>query len=131
MFCTDFVGWGESPIKLLPKIHQVQHMSVLFVSLQSPRYHLQNNTFILRKIVENLSDMVWPIKNTANLSFQQARSETRAARATRAKIFIAKTMSDSIILTFLGHRRHKNPLLFKTGHFLKFTRVARVFVLDL
>ena len=61
----------------------------------------------------------------------RARSETRAARATRAKIFIAKTMSDSIISTFLGHRRHKNPLLFKTGHFLKFTRVARVFVLDL
>ena len=60
-----------------------------------------------------------------------ARSETRATRATRAKIFIAKTMSDSIISTFLGHRRHKNPLLFKTGHFFKFTRVARVFVLDL
>ena len=58
----------------------------------------------------------------------RARSETRAARA---KIFIAETMSDSIISTFLGHRRHKNPLLFKTGHFLKFTRVARVFVLDL
>ena len=65
---------------------------------------------------------------------EAARSETRAARATRAtraKIFIAETMSDSIISTFLGHRRHKNPLLFKIGHFLKFTRVARVFVLDL
>ena len=60
-------------------------------------------------------------------ALQEARSETRATRATqatRANIFIAKTMSDSIISTFLGHRRHKNPLLFKIGHFLKFTRVA-------
>ena len=63
-----------------------------------------------------------------------ARLETRATRVTRAtrpNIFITKTMSDSIISTFLGHRRHKNLLLFKIGHFLKFTRVARVFVLDL
>ena len=33
-----------------------------------------------------------------------------------------KTMSDSIISTFLRHRRHKHPLLFKIGHFfLEFT----------
>ena len=66
--------------------------------------------------------------------FFLARSETRATRATqatRANIFIAKTLSNSIISTFLGHRKHKNLLLFKIGHFLKFTRVARVFVLDL
>ena len=45
-----------------------------------------------------------------------ARSETRAARATRAtraNIFIAKTMSDNIVSTFLRHRRHKYPLLLK------------------
>ena len=44
----------------------------------------------------------------------RTRSETRAARAaraTRANILIAKTISDSIISTFLGHRRHKYPLL--------------------
>ena len=78
-------------------------------------------------------------KGTLNRAFtiffpsrlKMARSETRAARATRANIFIAKTMSDSIISTFLGHRRHKNPLLFKIGHLLKFTRVTRVFVLGL
>ena len=32
-------------------------MGVLFVSLQSSRAHLQNNIFILRKIVENLCEM--------------------------------------------------------------------------
>ena len=37
----------------------VQHMSVSFVSLRGSRVHLQNNTFILRKIVENLSDMAY------------------------------------------------------------------------
>ena len=75
-------------------------------------------------------------KGTLNRAFtifvpsrlKMARSETRAARA---NIFIAKTMSDSIISTFLGHRRHKNPLLFKIGHLLKFNRVTRVFVLGL
>ena len=41
----------------------VQHMSVSFVSLRSSRVHLQNNTFILRKIVENLCDMAY--QNTA------------------------------------------------------------------
>ena len=45
----------------------------------------------------------------ASLKFNQARSETRA---TRANIFIAKTLSNSIISTFLGHRKHKNLFLF-------------------
>ena len=37
----------------------VRYMSVSFVSLQRLRAHLQNNTFILRKIVENLCDMAY------------------------------------------------------------------------
>ena len=37
----------------------VQHMSVSFVSLRSSRVHLHNNTFILRKVVENLFDMAY------------------------------------------------------------------------
>ena len=35
----------------------VQLMNVSFVSLRSSRVHLQNNTFILRKVVEYLYDM--------------------------------------------------------------------------
>ena len=34
-------------------------------------------------------------------------------QAALANIFIARTMSGSNILTFLMHRRHKYPLLFK------------------
>ena len=34
-------------------------MSVSFVSLRSTRVHLRNNTFILRKIVENHCDMAY------------------------------------------------------------------------
>ena len=60
-----------------------------------------------------------------------ARSKTWATQATRANIFITKTMSVSIISTFIGHRRHKNPMLFKIGRFLRFNRVAGVFVLGL
>ena len=37
----------------------VQHKSVSFVSLRSSRVHLQNNTFILRKVVESLCDMAY------------------------------------------------------------------------
>ena len=54
-------------------------------------------------------------------AIESATSETRAARETRVNIFIPKTMSDSIIPTFLGYKRHKYPLLFKIGHFLEFT----------
>ena len=45
----------------------VQQMSVSFVSLQSSRVHLQNNTFILSKIIDNLCNMAY--QNTAKLSF--------------------------------------------------------------
>ena len=34
----------------------VHHMSVSFVPLRNSRVHLPNNTFILRKVVENLCD---------------------------------------------------------------------------
>ena len=37
----------------------VRQTSVSFVSLRSSRVHLQNNTFILRKIVANLCDMAY------------------------------------------------------------------------
>ena len=36
-------------------------MFLLFVSLRSTRVHLQNNTFILRKVVESHSDMDYQI----------------------------------------------------------------------
>ena len=54
---TDFGGWGESTVKLLLKISAiVQHMGVSFVTLRSTRFNLQNNTFILRKVVESQCD---------------------------------------------------------------------------
>ena len=60
MVCTEFGGWGESTQKLLLKSTNisaiVQRKSVLVVSLRSARVHLQNNTFILRKVVENHCD---------------------------------------------------------------------------
>ena len=37
----------------------VQHMNVSSVSLQNSRVHLQNNTFILRNVVENHCDMAY------------------------------------------------------------------------
>ena len=37
----------------------VQHKSVSFDSLRSSRVHLQNNTFTLRKMIENLCDMAY------------------------------------------------------------------------
>ena len=47
----------------------VQHTSVSSVSLRSSRVHLQNNTFILRKLVKNLCDMAY--QNTAKSSFRK------------------------------------------------------------
>ena len=61
--CSDFGGWGESTIKLLLKSTNISaillHMSVWFVSLKNLRVHLQNNTYILRKVVENVCDMYY------------------------------------------------------------------------
>ena len=56
------VGWGESTIKLLLKksinISAVLlRMGVWFISLENSRVHLHNNTYILRKVVENLCDV--------------------------------------------------------------------------
>ena len=47
----------------------VQYTSVSFVSLRSSRVHLQNNTFILRKVVE--ITVIWPITNTAKSSLRK------------------------------------------------------------
>ena len=63
--CSEqiLVDGGDSTRKLLQKIQQHlsnnKHMSVSFVSLRNSRVHLQNNSFILRKIVENLCDMAY------------------------------------------------------------------------
>ena len=63
VFCKNSGGWGESTRKLLPNIHQylcnrkTNKRWVLFSSkLKSPS---SNNTFILRKTVENLCDMAY------------------------------------------------------------------------
>ena len=57
---VDGVNPQESYFQKSTKISAIiQHMSVSFVSLRSSRVHLQNNTFILRKIVENLCDMAY------------------------------------------------------------------------
>ena len=60
VFCTDSGGWGESTRKLLQKSTNIsailQRMSVWFISLENSRVHLRNNTYILRKVVENLCD---------------------------------------------------------------------------
>ena len=61
VFRSDFGGWGEFTIKLLQKSTNIsailQRMSVWFISLENSRVHLQNNTYNLRKVVENLCDM--------------------------------------------------------------------------
>ena len=61
VFRSDFGGLGEPTIKLLQKSTNIsailQRMSVWFTSLENSRVHLQNNTYILRNVVENLCDM--------------------------------------------------------------------------
>ena len=62
VFRSDFGGWGESTIKLLLEIHQylcnpTSYECLWFISLENSRVHLQNNTYILRKVLENLCDM--------------------------------------------------------------------------
>ena len=56
-------GWDASTLKLLPKIYQylcnrTTYQCFVF-SLRSTSVHLRNNTFILRKVVENLYDMAY------------------------------------------------------------------------
>ena len=47
-------GWGASTFRLLPKFNQY-----LCNRKTSTRGHLQNNTFILRKVLENHYDMAY------------------------------------------------------------------------
>ena len=47
----------------------MQHMSVSFVSLRSTRVHLQNNIFILGKVMENHCDMAY--QKSAKSSFRK------------------------------------------------------------
>ena len=62
-FFTDFDGWGESTINLLLKIHQYlcnpRTCESLVCFSTNSRVHLETNTFILRKVVENLCDMAY------------------------------------------------------------------------
>ena len=76
MFCTDFGGWGESIIKLLQKISQylcngTTHECFVSFYNKFEIFHLENNTFILRKVLKNLCDMIWPIKNITKSSFRK------------------------------------------------------------
>ena len=64
VFCTDLGGWGKSTLKLLLKIHhylcnRTKYECLSFVSLRSVRVHLQNNTFILKKAMENNGYMAY------------------------------------------------------------------------
>ena len=88
MLCTDFGEWGESTIKLLLKIAiMIQNLSVSFVSLRRPRVPLQNNTFRLRKVVENHCDMVRPTK-----SFDRPRGKTEKCKGKQAENFFDHTL---------------------------------------
>ena len=59
---TDCGGWGESIRKLLHTTNSsaiARHMSASFVFVENSRVHLQNNTFMLRNVVENLCDIAY------------------------------------------------------------------------
>ena len=74
VFRSDFGGWGESKIKLLLKMHQYlcnpTTYECLFISLENSRVHLQNNTYILRKVGK--ISVIWTINNPENHRFERS-----------------------------------------------------------
>ena len=63
VFCADSGRWGESTLKLPLKFHQYlcNHVPYEFVVCfpTKDKSSSSNNTFMLRKIVENLCDMAY------------------------------------------------------------------------